>query len=147
LSTRGDRPRAEDAAPRLRLRVERREAHDIAVSHEERDNLRQLVEIPVENGRVEEDRKRQPARPLALLRQIEMRGDVDEPRFDSFLSKSREALMPFVNSEGRIPSARMRRTMAKGCVISRATQPIGRAAPSTGADPIGRWRSSLAARG
>jgi len=87
------------------------------------------------------------ARPLALLRQIEMRGDVDEPRFDSFLSKSREALMPFVNSEGRIPSARMRRTMAKGCVISRATQPIGRAAPSTGADPIGRWRSSLAARG
>ena len=65
---RGDSGRAwtENAAPCLGLRVERREAHDITMLHEEGDDLGQLIEVFVADCGVEEHREGQAAGPLDI---------------------------------------------------------------------------------
>ena len=88
----------EDAAPGRGLDLERDEAHDVGVSREEPQEGRNLGEVAVEHGRVEDDVEAEAAHPLdvllpdrvqalfrgvalALLREVDVDGDVREPGF------------------------------------------------------------------
>src|SRR6266853_1606407 len=97
-------PCAQNPPPGVCLKLERREAHRIAVTDEKRDDLRNLLEVAVRHGGVEHDRKAQAARAVdiflpqrvernliaistALLRHIDVKCDVDQPRDGKLLKQ------------------------------------------------------------
>lgn len=98
------RPWAQDAATRVGQELEKCEPDYVGVVDEERNDFGNLVEVAIEDRGVEHDRKVEPAHaldvflaqgvqrhlagiPSALLRQINVKGNVDESRTDQLLQQ------------------------------------------------------------